>query len=85
MASILSSDQGRKDIQLLHSSNVDLASLLPPLSEEAAPKESYDYVKAARETLKIAREGTVDAHGERLESLRGTLETLVQDVQERKK
>lgn len=74
---------GRGDIQCLRSSNANLASLLPPLSEEPALKESYDYVKAARETLKLAGEGAVEAQGERLESIRGTLDTLVQSIQDR--
>lgn len=80
----------KEDITILHASEIDLSSLLPPPPTDSSSDPhneslaaSYDFVLSAREALRIAKEGEVEREGHKVDSLRDTLEGIVAGLEGR--
>ncbi|KDQ21535.1 hypothetical protein BOTBODRAFT_205941 [Botryobasidium botryosum FD-172 SS1] len=81
----------RADLSSLHSHSIDLSSLLPSPSTQSDSDlhndtlvASYDFVLSARQALQIASEGEVEKQGEKVDSVRDTLESIVRALEARK-
>ncbi|KAJ3574662.1 hypothetical protein NP233_g1628 [Leucocoprinus birnbaumii] len=82
---VLSLQDTLRDLALLRTSDIDLAALVPSASAdaiqqseenkaiEASLQSSYDYVRSARNVMKINDRGDVDAEGRRIEVIREKL------------
>lgn len=77
-----------RDIALLRASDIELAALVPATPVDSTTqvegdkairesvKDSYDYVRSARNVIKISDRGDVDAQGQRIEHVREKLSNV---------
>lgn len=73
-----------EDLRLLKASNTDLSSLLGPdfiKPQEEQIRQSYEFVKNAREALAVAKSGRVESEGARIENARGILEEIEKSLE----
>lgn len=79
-----------RDLALLRASELDLASLLPKISEavttpadeiESSVGASYAFVSEARKTIRILNRGDIDLQGGKVEKVRIGLEDLLQGLE----
>lgn len=78
-----------RDLALLRVSSLDLASLIPASTKDEPPtteadasvERSQGFIQSARSALKTHDVGTVDAVGQKLESLRTGLDEVSQGLE----
>ncbi|KAF8315924.1 hypothetical protein DL93DRAFT_2166512 [Clavulina sp. PMI_390] len=82
----LSLSSAKSDVENLKTRNIDLAGLLPPLGQNDAPVDddslvrSRDFAQSARIALQTASSGDIDDTGARVESIRDSLDAVIQDL-----
>lgn len=84
MSSSLTLANTTEDLRLLRTSNTDLSSLLGPdfkKPQDEHIRQSYEFVKNAREALAVANSGRVEQEGGRIEKVRGTLEEIKKSLE----
>lgn len=84
----LSLNDTLRDLALLRACDVDFSALVAqPAADEqrseadASVDRSYEFVREARAALKVLNRGEVEQQGERVESIRGTLEDVAQGLE----
>lgn len=80
-------DETLRDLAVLRATDVDLSELLPqsvPLDSESdvyhSVDKSYEFVKEARDAMKMYNRGKVEKQGERVEELRSKLEDVLKGL-----
>lgn len=80
-------DETLRDLAVMRATDVDLSELLPksiPANSESnvfrSVVKSYEFVKEARDAMKMYNRGKVDTQGERVEELRSKLEDVLKGL-----
>ena len=73
-----------RDLALLRASDLDLDTVVPAKSDgerDVVVENSYQFAQQARLALAMHTRGEADVQGERVESIRSSLEELVNSLQ----